>query len=79
MAGEQSAIAAVAGFMPEGSMRHDWIYDVLSDLRDYAVANGLPELATSVELALVAARRETAAMGLADPGDRHPALRQRRH
>jgi hypothetical protein len=71
-------IAAVQGFMPEGSMRrHDWIFDVLSDLQDYALANGLPDLATSVEMTLTVARRETA--GSEGPADPHPGLRARRH
>ncbi len=42
-------------------MRHDWIFDVLSDLQDYAVANGLTDLASRVAAALEAARREVAA------------------
>jgi hypothetical protein len=41
--------------------RHDWIFDVLSDLQDYALANGLPDLATSAALTLAVARWETAA------------------
>jgi hypothetical protein len=40
--------------------RHDWILDMLSDLKDYAAANGLPELACSVEMTLDVARREAA-------------------
>jgi hypothetical protein len=47
--------------MSEGSMRrHDWILDMLSDLKDYAQANGLVDLALSVEGTLAVARRETA-------------------
>jgi hypothetical protein len=54
-------IAAIQGFLPEGSMRrHDWIFDMLTDLRDYANANGLPDLASSVGMTLAVARRETA-------------------
>lgn len=45
-------------------MRHDWIYDVLSDLKAYATANRLPALAAKAEEALVVARAEIAA---ADP------------
>jgi hypothetical protein len=40
--------------------RHDWIFDMLTDLRDYASANGLPDLASSVGMTLAVARRETA-------------------
>lgn len=39
-------------------MRHDWIFDVLSDLRRYALRNGLPQLATQVDAALRVARAE---------------------
>lgn len=39
-------------------MRHDWIFDTLSDLADYASRNDLPELARKVEETLVTARRE---------------------
>ncbi|MFN6924640.1 MAG: hypothetical protein ACK4P8_03235 [Tabrizicola sp.] len=39
-------------------MRHDWIFDVLSDLQDYAWQNDLPDLAMKVEEALAVALRE---------------------
>ena len=39
-------------------MRHDWIFDTLSDLADYASRNDLPELARKVEETLIAARQE---------------------
>ena len=39
-------------------MRHDWILDVLADLRSYAVKNDLPALARKVEEALDVARAE---------------------
>lgn len=39
-------------------MRHDWIFDVLIDLRSYAQANGLPALAAKAEEALRIARAE---------------------
>ena len=42
-------------------MRHDWIYDVLSDLKAYAAANRLPALAAKADEALVVARAEIAA------------------
>ena len=58
-------------------MRHDWIFDVLSDLRAYALANNLPALAAKTEEALRTARMEIAAasgeggpQGSAPPGSR---------
>lgn len=42
-------------------MRHDWIYDVLSDLKAYAAVNNLPALAAKADEALVVARAEIAA------------------
>lgn len=42
-------------------MRHDWIFDVLKDLRAYALANNLPALAAKAEEALRTARIEIAA------------------
>jgi hypothetical protein len=44
--------------------RHDWIFDVLKDLRTYAQANGLPALAAKADEALHIARAEISA---ADP------------
>ena len=41
-------------------MRHDWIFDVLTDLRRYALQNGLRDLAEQVEIALRTARRDLA-------------------
>ena len=70
---------AGAGLMPEGSMRHDWIFDVLSDLKDYALSNALPELASSVDLALTTARREIAGADRSEPGGSGPLPRQRAH
>lgn len=43
-------------------MRHDWIFDVLMDLRSYAQANGLPALAAKAEEALRIARVEIPAI-----------------
>ncbi len=40
-------------------MRHEWIFDVLRDLKSYALANGLPGLAQKVDEALRIARTET--------------------
>jgi hypothetical protein len=39
-------------------MRHDWIFDVLSDLQTYADRNGLPEFARKIEEAMALARWE---------------------
>lgn len=41
-------------------MRHEWIFDVLKDLRNYAQKNGLPAIATEAERALDVARQELA-------------------
>ncbi len=46
-------------------MHHDWIFDVLSDLHDYATRNDLPGLAEKVEAALSEARREIPGNGTA--------------
>lgn len=42
-------------------MRHSWIFEVLSDLRDYALTNELPLLAQKVAEAEAIARQEIAA------------------
>ncbi|PZR00474.1 MAG: hypothetical protein DI533_07855 [Cereibacter sphaeroides] len=42
-------------------MGHDWIFDVLNDLRQYAQKNGLSKLAAQVEIALQVAEEEIAA------------------
>ena len=44
-------------------MRHDWIFDVLSDLHDYATQNDLPGLAEKVEEAMSEARHEISESG----------------
>lgn len=41
--------------------RHDWVFEVLSDLKDYAERNGLPALATKVDETVAVARAEIAA------------------
>lgn len=46
---------------PGGAMRHDWIIEVLSDLRAYALKNRLPLLAERTEDVLSVARAEIAA------------------
>lgn len=49
-------------------MRHDWIFDVLRDLRAYALTNGLPGLAVQAEEALRVARVEIAIQPLTEGG-----------
>jgi hypothetical protein len=39
-------------------MAHDWIFDVLNDMRSYASKNGLPALAGQLDEALRVARAE---------------------
>ncbi|MBD3763848.1 MAG: hypothetical protein IE927_03695 [Rhodobacterales bacterium] len=59
-------------------MRHAWIFDVLTDLRAYALANGLPALAAKTEETLAVARAEIAAQDTPDeppPGGLPPAGR----
>lgn len=42
-------------------MGHEWILDVLADLRAYATQNGLPTLAAKTDETLRTARAELAA------------------
>jgi hypothetical protein len=48
-------------------MRHDWIFDVLSDLQSYAEKNALPRLSDRVSELLDVARAEIAAQTGVDP------------
>jgi len=41
-------------------MRHDWIFDVLTDLKAYALANGMTALAIKADETLAVARDEVA-------------------
>lgn len=43
-----------------GLMGHDWVFDVLADLKSYATANGLFELAAKADEALEVAAAEIA-------------------
>ncbi len=45
-------------------MKHDWIFDVLEDLRSYAQRNGLSATAAKAEEALRTARAEIEAEGI---------------
>ncbi|NBE07803.1 hypothetical protein [Paragemmobacter ruber] len=51
-------------------MRHDWVFEVLADLAEYADRNGLPRLAQIAEEALQVARDEirSGSGGGDDPG-----------
>lgn len=44
-------------------MRHDWVFDVLSDLLAYATQNDLPRLAAKVSETIDEARNEIAGSG----------------
>ena len=54
-------------------MGHDWVFDVLQDLKDYALANGFPRLAAKVDEAQRIAREEIIAQSQRptskEPGD----------
>lgn len=56
-------------------MRHDWIFDVLADLHDYADRNGLAGLKAKVQETLVVARSEVAAAAEEDGDSVAPAPR----
>ncbi len=58
-------------------MRHDWVFDVLSDLLTYATQNGLPRLASKVSETIDEARSEIAAACDA-PDDPPPTPPKRR-
>ncbi|SEN73401.1 hypothetical protein SAMN04488103_10778 [Gemmobacter aquatilis] len=53
-------------------MRQDWIFDVLSDLRSFALTNGLPALAAQVETAMRVAEVELAARATMTGGRPRP-------
>jgi len=44
-------------------MTHDWIIDVLADLKLFARANAMPELAEHLDDAAMVATRELAVLG----------------
>lgn len=48
-------------------MGHDWVYDVLADLKSYARANGLPELAAMADETLKVAMAEIASQAARAP------------
>ena len=49
-------------------MRHEWVFDVLRDLKAYAQSNGLLALAAKVDEALTIARAEIGALQGGEPG-----------
>lgn len=44
-------------------MPHDWIFEVLEDLRSFALANDLQALAAQIDTTLKVAEAEVAALG----------------
>lgn len=64
-------------------MRHDWVFDVLRDLKAYAQANGLSALALKADEALHIARAEIVAQpapdSSADPDNSAPSPPGRAH
>lgn len=62
-------------------MRHDWIFDVLSDLLSYATKNDLPRLAAKVAETIDVARREVSGSegGGDDPTQPPPITGRRMH
>jgi hypothetical protein len=53
-------------------MRQSWIFDVLRDLKAYALLNGLPGLAAKADEALEVAEVEVAARSMVPGGDDAP-------
>ena len=49
-------------------MRHDWIFDVLADLRLYALKNNLPDTAEGADVLLRLVRAEVAGRSDDDGG-----------
>ena len=54
-------------------MAHDWILDVLADLKAYATKNGLPALVTELDEATLVAATEIAST------EGKPPLAEKRH
>lgn len=59
-------------------MRHEWIFDVLEDLKSYAAMNGLEETAAKAEAALQAARTEVR-QAVPEPAHNAATTKRRRH
>lgn len=62
-------------------MRHDWVFDVLSDLLTYSTQNGLPRLAAKVAETIDEARIEIASAGDGpeEPPQSPPPIGRRMH
>jgi hypothetical protein len=61
-------------------MRHEWVFDVLSDMLSYATRNGLLRLAEQVEVAIEVARQEISALdGPDEPPQSTPSGDRRMH
>ncbi len=62
-------------------MRHDWVFDVLSDLLAYATQNGLPRLAAKVSESIAEAQSEIATQsgGPEEPPQTPPSAGSRMH
>jgi hypothetical protein len=60
-------------------MSNDWIFEVLGDLRLFALSNEMPEFAGKLEEAMRAGRRESSRLRESDPYDQMdaPQLAQR--
>jgi hypothetical protein len=58
-------------------MRHDWIFDVLSDLLAYATQNDLPGLAARVSEAISEARKEIATVDGTEESPQSPPVKGR--
>ena len=56
--------------MSEAAVRHAWVFQVLRDLKDYALANDLPELAEKAGEALEVAAAEIGGGGAPPEEDR---------
>jgi hypothetical protein len=53
-------------------MRHDWVFDVLSDLLTYATQNGLPRLAAKVSESIDVAQSNRHRLAVARCTDVYP-------
>lgn len=62
-------------------MRHDWVFDVLSDLLAYATQNRLPRLAAKVSETIDVAKSEIGALegGPEEPPQSPPPSGRRMH
>lgn len=54
-------------------MRHDWIFDALTDLRNYAEKNNLTAIAAEAARIMVVARQELTEKTLAEQASASPS------